>query len=426
MRVGFLVLDGVYNSELAAPFDIFHHTIFHTEPAMTLVTVGRTRDPVTSFEGLRIAVDHDLESAPPLDVLVVPSAEHNMDSDLEDERLIAWVRTRGAAAKYVVSICDGAFVLAEAGLLDGRFCTTFPGDIDAFRARYPGLRVVEGVDCVRDGPAVTGVGGARSYEPALELVEHVYGTKVARGVARGMAMRWDVEQLRRFVAPVSDTAARSYLPGDRVDGDVTVETADGNRRTLASIVAAHPETRAVVLTVLAGAEAKPVAGRGGIWCEDTFSELANLRHLGLRYEEQDVLFVAVACPPIHHEAMFGYDAGSFVDAAVGASTYTRNRNRFVAATERLVAADALPFHEVAYDPRFRLLGPPRDAGAPAWQGRFKWFADTQTYGTPTIWVLTADLEVRGPPFFMNVYESEGRKLRFTPEDVARMIDVCMD
>ena len=135
LQVGFLMLDQVYNSELMAPFDVFQHTTFHVEPGMQVFTVGRDKGLVTSFEGLRILPDYDLTDAPRIDVLVIPSAANNMDSDLRDQKLIAWLEERGAAAQYLLSVCDGAFLLAEAGLLDGLECTTFPGDIGTFRER---------------------------------------------------------------------------------------------------------------------------------------------------------------------------------------------------------------------------------------------------------------------------------------------------
>jgi len=413
LNVGFLTLEGVYNSELMAPWDIFHHTVFHTTPGMRVFTVGREKGPVETFEGLRVAVEYALEDAPRIDVLVVPSARHSMDTDLQDDRLIEWVRTRGRAARYVLSVCDGAFVLAAAGLLDGRLCTTFPGDIAALRERYTGLRVVDGVSFVADGTVITGAGGVLSYDPALYLVETIYGEKVAHGVGRGMALDWDVQKTRHLAVGPGD-APTCYMPGDRVGRDVVVETADGRSVRLADLLGARTGVTAVVLTILAGGEAIDEANRGGFWCEDTYAEIANLRHLRLRYETRGVLFVGVLCPPVYDEARFGYKPGSFARHPDDLD-YKFNRERFVKASLKLAERDALPFDLVLFDPRFRLLS-----------GRFKWFRDTQTYGTPTTWVLTPRLDVIGPPFFMNVYESDGRKLRYAADDIAALIDRVLE
>ena len=92
LQVGIMLLDGVYNSELMAPIDVFQHTIFHREPGMRVFTVGRSKEPVESFEGLRILPDYCLDDAPRIDVLVMPSTEHSMDEDLEDQRLMGWLR----------------------------------------------------------------------------------------------------------------------------------------------------------------------------------------------------------------------------------------------------------------------------------------------------------------------------------------------
>ncbi len=106
INVGFLTLDGVYNSELMAPWDIFHHTVFHTTPGMRVFTVGREKGVVTTFEGLRLDVEYALEDAPRIDVLVVPSARHNMGTDLQDDRLIAWVKPLSFGSSQEIRTSD--------------------------------------------------------------------------------------------------------------------------------------------------------------------------------------------------------------------------------------------------------------------------------------------------------------------------------
>ncbi len=81
-------------------------------------------------------------------------------------------------------------MLAAAGLLDGRSCTTFPGDQDRFAEDFPDLDLIRGVSFVHDGPVMTSQGGARSYDVAMYLVDHLYGEEVAQGVGRGLIIDW--------------------------------------------------------------------------------------------------------------------------------------------------------------------------------------------------------------------------------------------
>lgn len=201
MNVAFLIVDGVYNSELVAPMDILHHTVFHTEKGMKVFTVAPSLEPVTTFEGLRILPDYSYlqDSLPEIDVLVVPSAEHSMDSDLGNKALINFVRSTGAQAQYIISLCDGAFVLAKAGLIDGLESTTFPSDIPKYRGMYPHLTVHEDVSFVHDGKVITSAGGAKSYDPALYLSELLYGKKAAKRIAGGLVIDWDVQKIKHVI-----------------------------------------------------------------------------------------------------------------------------------------------------------------------------------------------------------------------------------
>lgn len=199
-NVGFLVLDHVYNSEFMAPYDIFHHTVFHVKPGMRLFSVSLDGKQITTFEGLRIQTDYALSNAPHIDVLVIPSAEHNMTTDLKNEALRLWVRKTAESAKFVVTLCDGAFVLANTGLLDGKKATTFPTDVAAFRKQFPLVQTQEGYSFVRDGKFLTSQGGARSYDVALYLVNEFYGEKAAAGVAEGLVLPWPNPQLK-YLAP---------------------------------------------------------------------------------------------------------------------------------------------------------------------------------------------------------------------------------
>lgn len=197
-NVAFLIMDGVYNTELTAPYDIFQHTIFREGiKAMNTFLVADTHDPITSFEGIRMLPDFNYlnDSLPTIDILVVPSAEHHLDTDLENEEMISFVSEVSQKAQFVTSHCDGAFVLAKAGLLDKVASTTFPSDIDKYKEMFPQLDVRSDVLFVHDGKFITSAGGAKSFEAALYLAELLYGKEIAKSLSGGLVIDWDLDKV---------------------------------------------------------------------------------------------------------------------------------------------------------------------------------------------------------------------------------------
>lgn len=200
-NVAFLIMEGTYNTEYTAPYDIFQHTQYREGiKAMNTFTVANTLDPITTFEGLRILPDFDYteEALPQIDILVVPSAEHHLDSDLEDSVMIDFVKKVDANAKFMTSHCDGAFVLAKAGLLDSVISTTFPSDIETYKEMFPKLDVKDSVLFVHDGKYITSAGGAKSFEAALYLCEYLYGKEIAESLAKGLVIDWKLDELPRI------------------------------------------------------------------------------------------------------------------------------------------------------------------------------------------------------------------------------------
>lgn len=201
-NVAFLIMDGTYNTELTAPYDIFQHTIFRKGiKQMNVFTVADTDEAIVTFEGMRILPDFNYlkDSLPKIDILVVPSAEHHLDTDLENKALIDFVKKAGEEAQFVTSHCDGAFVLAKAGLLDGKVSTTFPSDIDKMREMFPDLDIRKEVLFVHDGKTITSAGGAKSFEAALYLCEYLYGPEIARSLAGGLVIDWKLEDVPHIV-----------------------------------------------------------------------------------------------------------------------------------------------------------------------------------------------------------------------------------
>jgi len=201
-NVAILIMDGVFNTELTAPYDIFQHTQYRENiKSMNVFTVANTLDAVTTFEGMRLLPDYNYlkDNLPQIDILVVPSAEHHLDTDLEDTIMLNFVRKIDKTALYVTSHCDGAFVLAKSGILEGIESTTFPSDIDKYKTMFPKQTVHKDVFVVHDGKYITSSGGARSFDGALYLCELLYGKQIAQSLAGGLVIDWQLEEVPHIV-----------------------------------------------------------------------------------------------------------------------------------------------------------------------------------------------------------------------------------
>jgi transcriptional regulator GlxA family with amidase domain len=179
---------------------------------MEVFTVSPDGQPITTFEGLKLTPDYAFANAPAIDVLVVPSARGSMDADLQNQALIDWVRKTGGQARNVISLCDGAFVLAKAGLLQGIPATTFPDDYGRFSQQFPGVDLRINVSFVDAGKVITSQGGARSYEATMHLVDRLYGRQVAEGIGKGLLVPWPPDpdtMTARIVEPAPPAAPQA-------------------------------------------------------------------------------------------------------------------------------------------------------------------------------------------------------------------------
>lgn len=113
--------------------------------------------------------------------------------------MLNFVKKVNKDAEFITSHCDGAFVLAEAGLLKNKVTTTFPTDIEKMRKRYPNLDIREDVLFVHDGKYITSAGGAKSFEAALYLCEYLYGKKIAESLSAGLVIDWDLANVAHVV-----------------------------------------------------------------------------------------------------------------------------------------------------------------------------------------------------------------------------------
>ena len=196
MNIGILVFDGVELLDMAGPFEVFTTAArvqARQQPAGTpalfeVHLIAPAGPTVQARAGLRLHAPFGLHDHPPLDLALVPGGV--VDAELARPAVAAWIRQQAGTVPLLASVCTGALLLVQAGVLDGLEATTHWEDLDALRTLRPAVRVREGVRWVDAGAVVTSAGISAGIDMSLHLVQRLHGRDLAQRTARQMDYDW--------------------------------------------------------------------------------------------------------------------------------------------------------------------------------------------------------------------------------------------
>jgi putative intracellular protease/amidase len=187
-NVAILIFPGVQIIDYTGPWEVFGHAYVDGHPAFRTYSVAEKMDPVTTAMGMSVNPGFTFATAPRPDVLVVPGG--NVEPQLENAALMRWIGESAKTARVVLSVCNGAFFLARAGLLDGLEATTFAGLIDELRTAAPRTKVVSDRRFVDNGRVVTAAGLSAGIDGSLHVIEKLLGKGAAQVAAVSLEYDW--------------------------------------------------------------------------------------------------------------------------------------------------------------------------------------------------------------------------------------------
>ncbi|MFC6600080.1 GlxA family transcriptional regulator [Kitasatospora paranensis] len=218
-----VLFEGVQSLDVTGPLEVLA-----SAGAYRIRTAFAGSGPVRTSSGLQLLADEDLAHADPPHTLIVPGGPGTRDPD---PALIRRIAELAAGATRVTSVCTGAFLLAEAGLLAGRRATTHWAYCETLARRFPDIRVEPDPIHVRDGPVATSAGVTAGIDLALALVEEDLGRQPALAIARHLVMflRRPGGQAQFSTQLATQLAVRAPLRdvqhwiADNPDADLSVE-----------------------------------------------------------------------------------------------------------------------------------------------------------------------------------------------------------
>ena len=190
MNVGIYIYDGAEVLDFSGPFEVFTTASRLSDPKdlFRVFLVAERNAPVGARGGFVVNPHHGFGEHPPIDVLIVVGGVHA--GELEKPAVTAWIGETARDAGLVASVCTGAFLLAEAGLLAGLDATTHWEDLDDLAASYPDLNVIRDRRWVDTGAVVTSGGISAGIDMSLHLVARLADRDLAKKTARKMEYEW--------------------------------------------------------------------------------------------------------------------------------------------------------------------------------------------------------------------------------------------
>ncbi|MFB7641035.1 DJ-1/PfpI family protein [Peribacillus butanolivorans] len=194
-KIGILLFDDVDVLDFAGPFEVFAVTMINrgesnSHSPFDISTISETGNAIIASNGLKITPDYSFTTAPYFDLLIIPGGKGTR-KEVGNKVMLDWIYSKYKEVKWLTSVCTGAFLLAEKGLLDGKKATTHWASIERMRNEYPLINVVDNSKFVDEDKIVTSAGISAGIHMSFHMVRKLLGKTVAKDTAR--FMEYDIE-----------------------------------------------------------------------------------------------------------------------------------------------------------------------------------------------------------------------------------------
>ncbi|MCW7458769.1 DJ-1/PfpI family protein [Leptospira bandrabouensis] len=197
LHIGILIFPEVEVLDFAGPFEVFSIAENNDQKKLCNVfLVSENLSPVNARNGLIVLPNFEYKNCPPMDILIVPGGYGAEEIEIKNQTTLSWIKTKYLEVKHLASICTGAFLLAELGLLKGLDVTTHWMDINTLKNNYPLLNVKEKLRYTDNGKILTSGGISSGIHLSFYLLQKLFGLEVATRTAKRMEYDWSSDQDR--------------------------------------------------------------------------------------------------------------------------------------------------------------------------------------------------------------------------------------
>jgi transcriptional regulator GlxA family with amidase domain len=181
MKVGILIFNEVEVLDFAGPFEVFSIASKNNENLFYVETIGQTSEVISARNGLKVLPSAKFSDNSNYDILIIPEV-----IEINNMVVIDWIKEQQSKVKILASVCTGALLLAEAGILNGKKATTHWMDLDRLENDYAEVEVIRKVKFVDEGNIFTSAGISAGINLSFHIIKKFFGADVAISTAKRM------------------------------------------------------------------------------------------------------------------------------------------------------------------------------------------------------------------------------------------------
>ncbi|MEN6565837.1 MAG: DJ-1/PfpI family protein [Veillonellales bacterium] len=191
ISIGILIFPQVEELDFVGPLEVLSYVNKLQPESINMQIIAETLEPVCAFNGMTIIPDVTLQDCPPLDIVIAPGGKGRLAA-MKKPAIIEFILHQAKTAQFIASVCTGAFLLAEAGILTGKKATTYHTafqELESYSVQVIRSKVV------RDGKIITSGGVSSGLELGFYLLKELFSESISQEVAKKIEYEIDVKAL---------------------------------------------------------------------------------------------------------------------------------------------------------------------------------------------------------------------------------------
>ena len=192
IKVGIFVFNDVEVLDFAGPFEVFSLASKKNNSIFDVFTISENEEIITAKNGLKIKSNYIFNDNYEIDILIIPGGYGAEEFEIKNKTTLNWIIEKSKEVDILASVCTGALLLAECGILRNKKATTHWMDLDRLESDYPEVNVIRNVKYVDEGSILTSGGISAGINMSFHIIRRLFGIDIAKSTAKRMEYDIDI------------------------------------------------------------------------------------------------------------------------------------------------------------------------------------------------------------------------------------------